>query len=377
MSLSRTMAIAAGVAVTMVGSLGLASPASATYANDPVSRAWSPDGPVHSSVGTASRLFIGGSFSGGGGIAALNPTTGALLWSVQADGDVRAMALSDDGSRLLVGGGFTHVGGTTHRHLAAMNVSDGSVVANWRAGASGMVRDLVVRGDQLFVGGQFGRIRGVAQRGLGALSVSTGQLIPAFTGSVDRHVYGLALTNNQLLVSGRFNAVNGQSRSSIASFNLSNYQLTSWAPRRLCAGCNAYWDVVTDGTNAYVGTSGPGGNLGAFNLVSGNNPWRYVHANGDVQALALPGDGLLYLGGHFGQYVGNSNIRRTDLAAVNPNNGQVDPDFHPKLFKRYPGVWTFATTPGMLHAGGNFLGMGAGPNARNNHVPYLTAFGIQ
>ena len=160
---------------------------------------------------------------------------------------------------------------------------------------------------------------------------------------------------------GKFLHIDGQSRSSLAAVDLTSYALTSWAPHRFCSGCDTDWDVATDGTWAYVGASGAGGNFTAFNLVTGQQRWPYVHADGDVQAVYLAGDGKAYLGGHFGTSIYNVATSRTVvpvtvLAAVDVATGQPDPTFTPKIFKHYPGCWTFTSTPGKLWAGGDFTG---------------------
>ncbi len=374
MTFSRSMSVVVVLAASAVVTVGLAPPVSAAFASEPLSRAWTADGPVHSSLGTSTRVFVGGTFDHGGGVAALNPATGARLWSTPTNGDVRGIALSDDRSTLFVGGAFTRVDGRTHRHLAAIDVASGAVRPKWKASTSGVVRDIVVSGARVYVGGTFAKVGGRAQKGLGAVRATSGKLITGFTGSVDRNVYGLALTSSALIATGSFTSVNGQPRASIASFSLSSNRLTSWAPRRLCSGCNSYWDVVVDGTNAYVGTSGPGGNLGAFDLATGLNPWHYVHADGDVQSVEITGDGLVYLGGHFGQYVGSRLTERTVMAAVDVSNGLVDRTFHPRFYKLYPGMWTITSARRVLYGGGDFAGVGTGPNASNNHVPYLAAF---
>src|SRR5687768_3584810 len=113
-------------AVVLLGSLavvvGLAPPASAAYGKEPVGPAWTPNGGVHSVVAGGDTVYVGGSFTGG--VAALDASTGALRWLGSADNDVRALALTSDG-RLLLGGAFSAVGGTTHRKLAAVNASTG------------------------------------------------------------------------------------------------------------------------------------------------------------------------------------------------------------------------------------------------------------
>ncbi len=376
MKLSRSLAAVGGLVLSVVGAVGLAAPASAVFASDPLpNRGFVADGPVHSSVGSATTEYVGGMFLGGGGVAALDPATGNPLWTLATNGDVRALALSPDGSTLYIGGAFTTAGGATHRHLAAIDTTTHTVISAWKASTGGMVRDLVVSGDTLYVGGTFTTVNGLAEKSLGALVASTGKSLPGFTAFTDKNVWGMALTPSSLIITGNFTLVNNQPRASIASFTLGTNELTPWAPRRLCSGCNSYWDVVVDGTNAYVGTSGPGGNLGAFNLVTGNNPWHYVHADGDVQTVGMTGDGLVYIGGHFGQFVGNSANVRTVFAAVIASTGQVDPNFHPRIYATYPGGWTISSSAGVLFTGGDFTGVGTGPNAANNKIPYLAAFG--
>ena len=51
---------------------------------------------------------------------------------VPANNDVRALALSADGSTLYAGGNFNTVNGVTHRHVAALNTADHSLVSRSR-----------------------------------------------------------------------------------------------------------------------------------------------------------------------------------------------------------------------------------------------------
>jgi hypothetical protein len=356
--------------------LGFAAPAHANYTEEPTTLGWTPAGPVHSSVSLDGVLYIGGRLDGTGGIAAVDAATGNLLWLILANKDVRTLALSEDGSRLYAGGSFSAVDGQTHRHLVAINLVDHSVDTSWKGRAGGMVRDLVVTGDTLFLGGTFTTVDGVASQGIGAISATTGDRITTFNHAVDLGVMGLTLTPNTLLMTGTFTRVDGQPRASLAAIDLTTYSLTSWAPRRFCS-CDNYWDVQTDGTWAYVGASGAGGNFAAFDLATGQQRWPYVHADGDVQAVFLAGDGKAYLGGHFGTSIYNVStphnvVPVTVVAAVDLATGQPDPDFTPKIYKTYPGAWTFASTGGKLWVGGDFTGQMQ--NGKNNHRSYLAAY---
>jgi hypothetical protein len=379
---TRRLALLTAAAGTIATVLGFAAPAHANYSPAPVTLGWNPAGPVHSSVSRDGVVYVGGKLNGTGGIAAVDAATGNLLWLLPANNDVRALALSSDGDTLFAGGSFSTVDGLTHKHLVAIHVANHSFVSPWKGTASGMVRDLVVKGDAvtgdtLFAAGTFAKADGVAGKGIAALNATTGARITTFNHAVDLGVMGLALTSNTLLLSGTFTQVDGQPRASLAAISLSDYSLTSWAPRRFCSGCDTYWDVQTDGTWAYVGASGGGGNFAAFNLVTGEQRWRYVHADGDIQAVWLPGDGKVYVGGHFGQQIAStgssqSAVAATLVAAVDLSTGLPDSSFTPKIYKSFPGVWTLNSAAGKLWVGGDFTGERV--NGVNNHKPYLAAY---
>src|ERR1041385_1403933 len=111
----RAMVTTAATLVATV--LGFAAPAHAIYTEEPATLAWHPAGPVHSSVSRDGVVYLGGKLDGTGGIAAVDAATGNLMWLLPANKDVRALALSPDGSRLFAGGSFTAVNGQTRKHL--------------------------------------------------------------------------------------------------------------------------------------------------------------------------------------------------------------------------------------------------------------------
>jgi hypothetical protein len=373
---TRTLASAAAASAAAVfGVLGLAAPAHADYGASPITLPWNPAGPVHASLSNNGVVYLGGKLDGTGGIAAVDAASGNLLWLVPANNDVRALALSPNGSTLYAGGNFTTVDGATHSHLVAINVADHSVVSSWKARAGGGVRDLIATGGDVYVAGKITTVGGVAQRGIGAVDAATGARDASFAFSADNDVLGLALTGGQLILSGSFTHINGVARNELASIDLSSTTLTSWAPAKLCSGCDQYWDVQTDGTNAYVATSGNA--AGAFNLTTGLQPWRIIRGTGDFQAVWLPGDGKVYFGGHFGLGVWSGPMPQNIvdaklLVSVFIANGQIDPSWTPMLYKAYPGVWTFTSTDGKLWVGGDFTGEQV--NGKNNKKPYLAAY---
>ncbi len=375
MAVLRTTAlrITTGLLAAVVCLSLISGPASAVYPNQPSPQSWTPPGPVHALLATSKRVYVAGENSSGGGvIAALNASSGKLLWQVATDADVRALAVSKSGKRLFAGGLFLTVDGARHKRLVAMRSRNGSVIGSWKPSTSGAVLDLLVVERKLYIGGSFDAIGLHRQRGLAAVDVGSGRRIKAFKARVNLRVESLAKSGKQLIVAGRFIRVNGKLRASLAAVSLSRGKLTSWSPARVCATCTTYWDVVVDDARAYVASSGPGGNVGAYDLSTGKRSWL-VHADGDVQALAIGSGGLLYLGGHFNKFVGSGSTERTLLAAVRRPTGKVNGGFHPKLYKSYPGVWALAATSTRLYAGGSFTGVRS--HGANNNEPYLAMFG--
>lgn len=122
-------------------------------------------------------------------------------------GDVRALALQEDG-RILVGGLFRRVNGVARTNLARL-MADGLLDETFRSGvdSGGAVEAIVVRADgRIWVGGGFTRVNGERRVGLARLTAEGAldgrfELIPEMAGGV------LALATQPdggLLVGGKF-----------------------------------------------------------------------------------------------------------------------------------------------------------------------------
>ncbi|MGH3506329.1 MAG: PQQ-binding-like beta-propeller repeat protein [Nocardioidaceae bacterium] len=357
-----------GVAVAVV-SIGFSPAVSHAYTVDPAPLAWEPDGPVHDIVVHGNRMYVAGEFTGG--IAALNATTGELLWTASADNIVLAVAVSGDGSRVMAGGNFVTVNGEARKRLVAFNAADGSIVDNWRPRASGKVLSMAVHDGIVYIGGRFGSLSGSGLKGLGAVYVSSGQRVLSFNHYVDEPVEAVVVGGGRVIVSGSFTSVDGSPRASIASIDLGSYALTQWAPTRICPKCANYKALATDGVNAYIGSSGPGGKFAAFDLDTGAQPWPMVFTDGDVQAVSVGFDGYVYIGGHFSQYVRTYSNPRTQMASIHATTGAVGP-FNPVMYNNYPGVLAVFATPDELYVGGTFSGVQV--NGENNHKRFLAGF---
>lgn len=359
---SRAAVVACAILSTLVTSLAVAPDAHAAYDPAPVGPAWTPDGPVHSVRVAGNRVYVGGAFTGG--VAALDAVDGTLIWRGTANGAVRALDLSADGTHLLIGGGFTEVDGATHRKLASLSIANGVAEPHWRGAAGGTVRDIVVHGDRVYFAGTFKAHGGMAQRGLGAVWLATGKPVTTFTTATDNHVYGLATDGSRLFFAGKFTAVDGLPRHQAASLDLASGALDGWAPARACTGCNLNWDITLGPGLVYlVGRNSAAAQ--AVDKITGVRRWQ-VNANGDGQAVTLAPDGLLYVGGHFVSVLGEP---RTILAALDPLTGELQM-FSARFVTTWPGIWALGADSRQLYVGGHFTA--AGP--RPNRYPHLAMF---
>ncbi len=116
---------------------------------------------------TTSAVYIGGDFATVGGvarsrIAAVNPTTGALLtaFTTSADGRVYTIEASTAASRVLIGGVFDNVNGVLQGGIASLNPTTGALMP-WAAtgisprpaqgGCASTVTDILIAGSTAYV----------------------------------------------------------------------------------------------------------------------------------------------------------------------------------------------------------------------------------
>lgn len=223
-----------------------------------------PNGPVYDLATTpGGGLVVGGGFSsvaGGGanGVASLT-AAGALRWGgTVTGGAVRTLALSEDRTRVFVGGEFSQVGGVLTRRLAALDVATGARDAGFAVGVPNQpVYDLEVRpGGSLLLGGAFTAVGGVARARLAEVDATSG-VLGQLNVAVNNTVNDLELDDaaGVVYLGGAFGQVGGVVRNRIAGVSL----------------------------------TGPGG----------VTPLSVPGLTGTVATLALDGAGGLYLGGSF------------------------------------------------------------------------------
>jgi len=324
------------------------------------------------------RVLLGGSFT------TLNGTSRNSIARVNADGSldssfnpgtgasgfVSALALQPDG-RTLLGGSFTSFNGTPRARIARVN-ADGSVDSNFNpgSGANNAVYALVLQPDgRVLLGGLFTSVNGTPRNRIARLNAD-GSLDLSFNpgaGASDI-VYALALQpDGRVLLSGRFTTLDGTPRNRIARVHADGSVDTGFNPGTGADGPVFGLALQPDG-KVLVG--------GAFATLNGTSSYGIARVNADgsldssfnpgtgaggfVFALALQPDGRTVLGGAFTSFNGTP---RNNIARVN-GNGSLDSSFDPGSGANDSVVALAPQTDGRVLLGGFFTTFNTAPANR-------------
>jgi Ca2+-binding RTX toxin-like protein len=280
-----------------------------------------------SSDGT--RLFIGGNFQRVGGLyrvrlAAIDLATGKVdsKWRVDADNTVYALGVSGD--KLYVGGAFKAVAGQPRERLAAINQAAGTLDPGWTPRAyrdddlTSQVRamDVSEDGTRIYVGGFFNYVSGTYTRKLAAIDAATGELITGFNPADSNNILDMDVSGGSVYVAA------GDLLEGVEAFDAESGQL-KWSvaggyPDPQAGDVQA---IIASGNKVYAG--GHFGQMGGLvrkrllelDAQTGQiGPWAPQVAgdstNLGVWALQVdPATGRLYAGGDFTQ-IGGSTYRR-------------------------------------------------------------------
>ncbi|RKR72934.1 beta strand repeat-containing protein [Frondihabitans australicus] len=134
-----------------------------------------------------SIIYIGGTFTTVNGVArsrlaALNATTGALITTFNPSPNYTVAAIAVSGSTVYFGGGFTSVGKSTRNRLASVNGTTGALTT-WAPDAEGGAPTALAispDGTKVVVGGAFTTLNGSSNPGygLGEVDATSGALLP-------------------------------------------------------------------------------------------------------------------------------------------------------------------------------------------------------
>ena len=303
------------------------------------------------------QILVAGAFTGLGGgtgstqrnrIGRLHPD-GRLdtTFDAGANGSVFAMAVQPDG-KILVGGGFTALGGTTVRNRIGRLHPDGSVDTTFNPGANNLVYALALQPDgKILVGGVFtmlgGGGTGTTVRNHIARLLPDGSLDTTFNPGADFGVLALKLLpDGKILVGGNFSTLGGGGtgttvRNRIGRLNANGSLDTTFNPganttvwafalqpdgKILVGGAFTTLGGGATGTSMRnrIGRLNPDGSLdGGFNPGAGDV----------VLALVVEPDGKILVGGEFTTLGGGTGLTvRNRIGRLNAN-GSLDTTFNP------------------------------------------------
>jgi hypothetical protein len=251
---------------------------------------WKPsaDRPVHALVVSGNRLYLGGDFMTVAGqpreqLAAVDATTGALEpnWTPRAHrGDdnpkdyVWAMEVSDDGTRIYVGGFFNHISGQRTGMLAALDASTGGLVTTFDPRTFNDIMAMDVAGGRIFVG------TGDPLEGIEAFDATTGQRYWSVAGGHPDpeagDVQAIVASGSKVYAGGHYAQMGGLVRKRLCEVDAVTGQIGPWAPEipGFQAGILGVWAVEVDPAlgRLYAG--------GDFLQVSGEDRQRFAQFSG-------------------------------------------------------------------------------------------------
>lgn len=244
------------------------------------------DGAVRALALSPQGLLVGGDFTrfegtAFRGIVRVNRFTGAPDFTFNqsgggADNSVRAITVQTDG-RILIGGDFQSFNGVSRNFFARL-LTDGTLDAtfNTGTGADGSVEAVALQPDgRVIIGGAFSTVGGAAHRGVARLNAS-GTIDPTFNATLDANaiVGAIAIqSDGKVIIGGDFNNVGGFGRSNVARLNLDGTIDPTFNPG---SGTNAGVRALVLKSNGKTVIGG------AFSTVDGVARARLAQLNGDV-----------------------------------------------------------------------------------------------
>ena len=274
-------------------------------------------GSIHALAVSGTDVYVGGSFSQAGGIAAnrvakWNGTSWSSLGTGLANGVNDAVfALVVSGPDVYVGGYFTRAGVVAANRVAKWNGTSWSSLGIGAAnGVNGFVGALVVSGPDVYVGGYFTQAGEVAANRVAKWNGTWSSLGIGAANGVNAFVNALAVSGPDVYVGGSFTQAGG-----VAVNNVAKWNGTSWSSLGTGAanGVNNWvWALIVSGADVYVGgTFTQAGGVAANQVAKWNGTaWSSLGmgitngvggiVNVSVRALAVSGADV-YVGGTFSQ----------------------------------------------------------------------------
>jgi PQQ-like domain len=230
-----------GGSFSKVGTTGEKNVAAVDPTTGAVISTWkaTTNGQVNAMVLQAGTLYLGGNFttvdsSARSYLAGVSATTSGTVtsWAPSADDDVKAMVVSPDGTRIVAGGLFTHINGSSQNHIAALDVNSGNPLT-WHTHTAYSVIDLAVDAGGVYVAGAGGG------GNFAAFNPSTGAQL--WQGGTNGNVQAIGVVGGIVYLGGHFQTycgpqqgmhtcANPLSQDKLLAVNEGTGALQTWAP---------------------------------------------------------------------------------------------------------------------------------------------------
>jgi uncharacterized delta-60 repeat protein len=258
------------------------------------------------------KILAGGNFTSIGGqtrhfIARLDATTGlADMFDPNATGGVFSIAVQADG-KILAGGRFTSIGGQARRSIARLDATTG-LADSFDPNPSGFynyVYAIAVQADgKILVGGGFTNIGGQMRNRIARLDAGSG-LADSFDANASSWVFSITVqTDGKILAAGRFNGANsigGQTRNYIARLDATTGLADSFNPNAnnevRPIAVQADGKILISGLFTNVG--GQTRDVARLDATTGLADSFDPNANGAALSIAVQADGKILIGGSF------------------------------------------------------------------------------
>ncbi|EOQ89949.1 hypothetical protein LEP1GSC202_0709 [Leptospira yanagawae serovar Saopaulo str. Sao Paulo = ATCC 700523] len=312
------------------------------------------------STGTNVILTVGvfGSFL----IKAADLTTGGapVGWPLSLTGG-NANTINFHKGKILVGGAFNQVSGTTTGNFAILNNSGAIISGFTNFNVNNEITSSIVIGDQVFIFGKFTSVLG-AERNYGAgvdlNSFTLNEFNPNFSKDASiGNCKATVTTNNRLIVPGDFTSVNGVTRNHIAEISRITGKATDWNP-------NLDFPVIkikSFGEKIYIAGSftnffGEAKTQGFVSLnkkdLSLTSERFDITANPYIEDIHIT-ESKVYVGGSFDFAQGYT---RYSMAAFFRDSGSVDTSWSATIAGG--SVSSIIEKDGFLYVGGGFTNIG-------------------
>jgi len=320
--------------------------------------------------------------------------TGELLnsWAPTTNGTVDVITRSPDGSRIYIGGSFTQVNGVTRNRIAALSPSTGALVQGWTVNSDARVRAIAPTSSTVYFGGLVTSVNGAARSRLAAVRASDGGLLPWAPVAAGGTVTALVASpdGGKVVAGGSFTTMNGSDNPGYGMAALDPVTGASlpWAANATIrnGGPNAsVTSMSSDADSVYVTgyVFGTGGNLegtARMSWTDGSVTWL-EDCHGDTYGAYPVGD-VVYTVSH-AHYCGNLP---GGYAEVNPRYHRHALAFSKRTTQRllqdnlgYPN-WLDVPAPSLLEwfpllTNGTFTGQSQAAWTVSGNADYVVAGG--